>query len=63
MTKEIEQAEGDSKMCRKELAKSYFEKAVIKYSKKDVEILLVAHDHVGPLLEVIVNGVDNLDRM
>ena len=50
-------------MCRKELAKSYFEKAVIKYSKKDVEILLVAHDHVGPLLEVIVNGVDNLDRM
>lgn len=42
-------------------SKSFFERSVIKYSKSDVCALLEAKlDCAGPLLEVIVNGIDNL---
>ena len=42
-------------------SKAFFERSVIKYSKSDVCALLKAKlDCAGPLLEVIVNGIDNL---
>ena len=42
-------------------SKAFFERSVIKYSKPDIRALLEAKlDCAGPLLEVIVNGIDNL---
>ena len=41
--------------------KAFFERSVNNYSKSDVYALLEARlDCAGPLLEVIVNGIDNL---
>jgi hypothetical protein len=41
--------------------KAFFEHSVLKYSRLDVCALLEAKlDCAGPLLEVIVNGIDNL---
>src|SRR3989338_9093785 len=48
-------------MSSNEIVKSFFERAIKKYSKKDVECLLEAKlNCAGPLLEVIVNGIDSL---
>lgn len=42
-------------------SKAFFERSVIKYSKSDVCSLLKAKlNCAGPLLEIIVNGIDNL---
>lgn len=42
-------------------SKAFFERSVIRYSKSDVCALLKARlDCAGPLIEVIVNGIDNL---
>src|SRR3989338_1602283 len=48
-------------MSSNEIVKSFFERAIKKYSKKDVECLLEAKlNCAGPLFEVIVNGIDSL---
>jgi hypothetical protein len=42
-------------------SRAFFERSVLKYSRLDVCALLEAKlDCAGPLLEIIVNGIDNL---
>lgn len=47
-----------------ELVKKYFRRSAVEYSKGDVERLLkVKLDCAGPLLIVVLNGIDNLGGM